>query len=86
MSVNAPEGSSKSASTVPSGNASKASSVGANRVKGPSPDKVLTKSAAITASSNILWTSELTTISTTVWAELITEKQRKMSKCLSFIM
>jgi len=39
------------ASIVLAGNASKAASVGANTVKGPSPPKVPAKSAAITAAS-----------------------------------
>ena len=41
-------------------------SVGANIVKGPSPDKVSTKPAAVTAVSSVVCVSEPTTISTTV--------------------
>jgi len=39
---------------VPSGNALKASSVGANTVNGPSPLKSSASSAAITADSSVL--------------------------------
>ena len=54
MSVRSPEGSAKSASKVPAGNASKAASVGANTVNGPGPERVPAKSAAITAASKVL--------------------------------
>jgi len=45
--------SSRRPSTVPSGRSAKASSVGANTVKGPSPERVSTKSAAITAATKV---------------------------------
>ena len=54
ISVSAPDGSSSNDSTVPSGKAANAASVGAKTVKGPSPDKVSTRPAAITAASNVL--------------------------------
>ncbi len=44
---------SRRASTSPSGSASKASSVGANTVNGPSPESVSTRSAAVTAATRV---------------------------------
>ena len=58
--------SASTASRVPSGNASKAASVGANTVNGPSAERASTKPAAITAVSKVLWSSDPTIISTTV--------------------
>ena len=46
--------SASTASKVPSGRASNAESVGANTVKGPSPDNASTRPAAITAVSKVL--------------------------------
>ena len=54
MFVNKPCGSWSKASTVPTGSAAKAASVGANTVNGPSPDKVPSRLAAKTAASNVL--------------------------------
>lgn len=45
--------SSSRVSTVPSGKAAKASSVGAKTVNGPSPDSVPTRSAAVTAATKV---------------------------------
>src|SRR5829696_1122396 len=47
-------GSLSSASTVPSGSAAKASSVGAKTVYGPAPLSVSTRPAAVAAASNVL--------------------------------
>ena len=66
MFANWPVGSNNSSSIKPSGKASKAASVGANTVNGPSPLKSSASSAAITAASKVLWLSEPTIISTTV--------------------
>jgi hypothetical protein len=44
----------RSDSTVPSGNFAKASSVGAKTVKGPSPCKVSTNPASVSAVANVL--------------------------------
>ena len=67
ISASAPVGSSSNSSTTEP-NAAKAASVGANTVNGPAPDKSSSSSAAITAASNVLWSSELTMTSTTVLA------------------
>ena len=64
--VRSPEGSWRRVSTVPVGSAAKAASVGANTVKGPSPESASASPAAITAASSVLCTSLLTTMSTTV--------------------
>ena len=66
ISVSAPDGSSSNDSTVPSGNAANAASVGANNVNGPSPARVSAKSAAITAASRVSCTGLFTTISVIV--------------------
>ena len=58
--------SAKTAASVAESMAAKASSVGANTVKGPSPLKVPARSAAKTASSNVSWSSLSTMMSTTV--------------------
>ena len=62
--------SSNSAKPNSSNNATKASSVGANTVNGPSPDKTVTKSVdkpgLVSAVSKIVWSALLTTTSTTV--------------------
>ena len=54
MLANSPVGSSKSASTTPAGNAANASSVGANTVNGPAPERSSANSAAITAASKVV--------------------------------
>ena len=66
MFANSPVGSSKSASTTPAGNAANASSVGANTVNGPAPERSSANSAAITAASNVVCTGLSTMMSTTV--------------------
>jgi hypothetical protein len=50
--------------TVPAGNLSKASFVGANTVKGPLLFKVSTSPAALTAATRVVWSAELTALST----------------------
>src|SRR5947209_1550044 len=47
-------------STVPAGNLSNASFVGANTVNGPVPDNVSTRPAAFTALTSVVWSLELT--------------------------
>src|SRR6478736_7263670 len=49
-----------SVSTVPAGSFLKAALVGANTVKGPSPDSVSTRPAAFTAATSVVWSFELT--------------------------
>ena len=58
MFVNWPVGSDSSKSNVPSGSCAKASSVGANTVNGPSPDKVSFKPEALRAVFKVEWFSE----------------------------
>jgi hypothetical protein len=55
MSARAPVGSASKLATVPSGNSANAASVGANTVKGPSPERSSASSAAITAASSVVW-------------------------------
>ncbi len=45
---------------MPAGNLAKASLVGANTVKGPLPESVSTRSAALTAATSVVWSFELT--------------------------
>src|SRR5690606_8763764 len=52
-----------SVSTVPAGRAAKASLVGARTVKGPAPDRVSTRPAALTAATSVVWSAELTAFS-----------------------
>src|SRR5262249_11364403 len=47
-------------STVPAGSLLNAALVGANTVKGPSPDNVSTRPAAFTAATSVVWSFELT--------------------------
>src|SRR5208282_5926217 len=47
-------------STVPAGSLAKASLVGANTVKGPGPDSVSTRPAALTAATRVVWSFEFT--------------------------
>ena len=51
------------AGTVPAGNALNATSVGANNVNGPGPDKVASNEQASIAAFNVVWSVELETIS-----------------------
>src|SRR4051812_10970021 len=44
--------------TVPAGNFSNASLVGAKTVKGPLPSNVVTRSAAFTAATKVVWSFE----------------------------
>src|ERR1700684_147458 len=52
--------------TVPAGSLSKASLVGAKTVKGPGPDRVSTRPAALTAATRVVWSFELTAFWTMV--------------------
>ena len=52
-----------SAGTVPGGKALKAASVGANNVNGPGPDNVELSAQVSTATSKVVWSGELDTIS-----------------------
>ena len=56
--------SANNASIVPAGSAAKAASVGANTVKGPVPDNVPARPAAITAASRVVCSGLLTMMST----------------------
>src|ERR1700712_1648368 len=56
----------RSVSTVPAGSFANAALVGANTVKGPGPDKVSTRPAALTAATSVVWSFELTALSTIV--------------------
>ena len=51
-------------STVPAGNAANAALVGANTVKGPGLFNVATRPAACTAATSVVWSFELTALST----------------------
>src|SRR6478735_2628384 len=51
-------------STVPAGNAAKAALVGANTVNGPGLLSVSTRPAALTAATSVVWSLELTALST----------------------
>jgi hypothetical protein len=51
-------------STVPAGSAANAALVGANTVNGPGPFSVATRSAALTAATSVVWSFELTALST----------------------
>src|SRR5258705_646887 len=51
-------------STVPAGSLSKAALVGANTVNGPVPFRVSTNPAAFTAATSVVWSAELTALST----------------------
>ncbi len=73
MEVRFPEGSASSASIVSWPSAANASSVGANTVKGPVPDKAVSNPAANTAASRVLWSSLPTIMSTTVLVCAFTE-------------
>src|SRR5215217_698218 len=50
-------------STVPAGSASKAALTGARTVKGPAPDRVSTRPAALTAATSVVWSAEFTAFS-----------------------
>src|SRR5258705_12562669 len=51
-------------STLPAGSLSKAALVGANTVNGPAPFSVSTSPAALTAATSVVWSAELTALST----------------------
>src|SRR6185503_16953090 len=53
-----------SVSTVPAGSLSKAELTGANTVNGPLPFNVSTSPAAFTAATSVVWSAELTALST----------------------
>src|ERR1700733_9137439 len=53
-----------SVSTVPMGSFANASLVGANTVNGPGPFSVSTNPAAFTAATSVVWSAELTALST----------------------
>src|SRR5438309_12045346 len=55
-----------SVSTVPAGSLPKAALVGANTVKGPAPESVSTRPAALTAATSVVWSFELTAFWTIV--------------------
>ena len=52
--------------TVPAGKALNAASVGANKVNGPGPDNVPSKPQASMATSSVVWSFELATMSFTL--------------------
>ncbi len=58
-------------STVPAGSAANASLVGANTVNGPAPFSVGTSPAALTAATSVVWSLELTALSTMSLLEYI---------------
>ena len=63
--------SSSNPSTVPSGRALNASSVGANTVNGPGPDNVSTKSAAPRAATRVVNRPSSTAMSTTLGTAML---------------
>src|ERR1019366_942967 len=55
--------------TVPDGNLSKASLVGAKTVNGPGPSRVSTRPAALTAATRVVWSLEFRAFATIFFDE-----------------
>src|SRR3712207_1890065 len=55
-----------SPSAVPAGSLAKAALVGANTVYGPAPERVLSRPAALTALTRMVWSAEVDAFSTIV--------------------
>ena len=56
---------------MPAGRAAKAALIGANTVNGPGPFSVGTRPAALTAATRVVWSFELTALSTMSLLEYI---------------